>query len=97
MRNEIVALLLAGFIVINIITFMLFARSHKRVQFRQEALSPSLLSGFAILGGGVAAYIATSQFRTIANSLIDRRIIAVAAVIQVGLLCVLVGRTLILA
>ncbi len=97
MKNEIVALLLAGFIVINIITFLLFARSHRRVQFRQAALSPALLSGFAVMGGGVAAYIAVNQFRTIADSLLDRRVIALVAFLQVALLCTLVGRTLLLA
>lgn len=90
MTDSLVALLLLAFIAINFITFSLFARSHKRVAFRQPALSPSLLSSCAILGGGVAAFIATQRFRNIDDRVLDKRVIAILAVAQAGILAFLV-------
>lgn len=90
MTDEIVALLLLWFIVANGVTYQLFARSHHRVAFRQTALPSSVLIAGTLLGGAPAAYAAGGRFRMI-GPVMDRRLVALLCIVQIGLLAWIVA------
>lgn len=92
--SEIIALLLAAFVIINAITFYLYAKSHKRVQFRQPALSKSLLSSMAILGGATAAFFAITGLRMVRAKVMPARIAGILAIVQVLIVSILVANNL---
>lgn len=86
-----VACLILWFTAMNFIAYALFARSHKRVQHRQSALSRPLLIASALLGGGVGAYFAVRRFRgTVARSS-DQPLIAIVGLVQISLVIMLLA------
>ena len=86
MTNGLLAFALVWFIILNIVTYALFTRSHRRVAFRQSALSGGLLSGCAIVGGAPAGLLAQNRLRNIPKNVIARPIMGLLAIVQCGFL-----------
>ena len=90
MINEILAVVLAAFFLLNLYTYLLFARNNKLLQFRQKAISPNRLMFAAVIGAPAALLARTSFIRTW-NHHISLPLLIGLSIIQIAifLLCLL--------